>query len=62
MRLVPHPVVLPQVVARPRERLGVPPEPFVNLMHQVRARLDDRAWTKLSQALQLPPQPWHPAF
>lgn len=40
----------------------LPPEAFTPLMHQVRQRLDDRAWTKLSKALQLPPQPWHPAF
>lgn len=40
----------------------LPPEPFVNLMHQVRGRLDDRAWVKLAQALRLPPKPWHLPF
>lgn len=40
----------------------LPPEPFVNLMHEVRGRLDDRAWAKLAQALRLPPQPWHLPF
>ena len=40
----------------------LPPEPFMNLMHQARQRLDDRAWAKLAQALHLPPRPWQPAF
>lgn len=40
----------------------MPPEPFVNLMHEVRDRLDERAWHKLAKALRLPPKPWHLPF